>query len=82
MAAVGRATTDLGARDQRQLLLSQVVISSRVSVREVDAAAGDLDQNLALARRRVLDLEVLERLGAAELLDADRLHRGFRCWGR
>jgi hypothetical protein len=45
-----------------------------VGVGEVDAAAGDLDQDLALARGRILEIDVLERVGAPELLQLDRFH--------
>ena len=57
-AAVGGAAADLGARDQRQRLLGEVVVAGGVGVGEVDAGAGDLDQDLALAGRRVVELDV------------------------
>ena len=59
-AAVRRTPADLGARDQRQRLLGQVVVAGRVGVGEVDPAARDLDHDLALAGRRIVELDVLE----------------------
>ena len=74
-APVGGAAADLGAGDQRQRLLGEVVVAGRVGVGEVDAAAGHLDQDLALAGGRIVELDVLEHVGTAELLYLDRLHR-------
>ena len=75
-APVGGAAAHLGARDQRQLLLGQVVVAGRVRIGEVDPGAGDLDQDLALAGGRLVDLDRLEQLRPAEFLDLDRLHQG------
>ena len=46
-----------------------------MGVGEVDPAARDVDQDLALAGLGVGHLDVPEHLGPAELLDLDRLHR-------
>ena len=47
---VGRPAGDLAARDQRQLLLGEIVVSGHVGVGEVDPGAGDLDHDLAVRR--------------------------------
>ena len=64
---------DLAAGRQRQGLLGEVVVAGRVGVGEVDPAARDVDDDLAVAGLGVGQLDELHHLGAAELLDLDRL---------
>jgi hypothetical protein len=47
---------DLGAGDQRQGLLGEIVVAGGVGVGEVDAAPLDVDHDLGQFRARVGDL--------------------------
>ena len=78
-ASVRRRAADLGAWDQWQGLLGEVVVADRVGVREVDSGAGHVDDDHAVGRLRVGDVDVLEVLGPAELLDLNSLHPSRIC---
>ena len=67
------------AGDQRQGLLGEVVVPDRVRVREVHPGAGDVDHDLAVARLGIGNLDELEHLWAAELLDLNSLHPARIC---
>jgi sugar/nucleoside kinase (ribokinase family) len=72
---IGSAPADLRPGNQRQGLLGQVVVPSRVRVGEVDPTARDVDDDHPLAGLRLVDIDVPQNLGATKLLDLNRLHR-------
>src|SRR6185295_105259 len=65
---------DLGAGDERQLRLRQVLVAALVGVGVVDPRARDADEDLAVAGLGDRDVDEPEHLRAAELLHLDRAH--------
>jgi sugar/nucleoside kinase (ribokinase family) len=74
LAGVLAHARDLGAGDQRERRLGEVLVAALVGVGEVDPRARDADQHLAVAGLWDRELGELEHLGAAELLHLDRMH--------
>jgi hypothetical protein len=75
LAGVLAHARDLGAGDERQLVLGEVGVRAPVGVGEVQAGAADAHEHLAGLRRGLGQVDELEHLGAAVLGHLDRAHR-------
>jgi hypothetical protein len=71
---LGDGARHLRSRRKGQLLGLNVLVAASHRIRVVDPGRFDLDEHLALARGRALDLDVLQHLRLPELVDPYRLH--------